>query len=141
MQYPPYQDNYVDYNAKHITELANCREPRFQIVDSKDGHVMDLVKSGLVPVYLDKHVSSEILALVGLYFNSTIYEQSYGRLPGYLKHNNRLPECERHQMEEMKREPAQLRTEHEPCNNRTHPVRPPVSKEIEVLRLVWLHHL
>lgn len=57
MQYPPYQDDYVKYNAKHIAALANYREPRCQVVDSRDGHVMDVVKSGLVPVFKEKQVS------------------------------------------------------------------------------------
>ena len=38
----------------------HCHEPKLQIVDSKDGHVMDLEKSGLVPHYTAKSVLSEI---------------------------------------------------------------------------------
>ncbi|XP_046455917.1 enkurin-like isoform X2 [Daphnia pulex] len=62
--YPPSHDNYIDYNAKHVDPI-HCHEPKLQIVDSKDGHVMDLEKSGLVPHYTTK--------------------STFGRVPNYLK--------------------------------------------------------
>nr|CAH0099418.1 unnamed protein product [Daphnia galeata] len=62
--YPPSHENYIDFNAKHVDPI-HCHEPKLQIVDSKDGHVMDLEKSGLVPHYTAK--------------------STFGRVPNYLK--------------------------------------------------------
>lgn len=39
---------------------ANYQEPKMLMVDSKDGHVVDLEKSGLVPKYAIKQVSTLI---------------------------------------------------------------------------------
>lgn len=54
--YPPSQSNYVSYNAKHVADVANYHDIKPQMVDSKDGHVMNLEKSGLVPQFVKKPV-------------------------------------------------------------------------------------
>ncbi|XP_032781807.2 uncharacterized protein LOC116919857 isoform X1 [Daphnia magna] len=65
--YPPAHDNYIEFNAKHV-EGTHCHEPKSQIVDSKDGHVMELEKSGLIPHYTTK--------------------STFGRIPNYLKNGH-----------------------------------------------------
>lgn len=60
LSYPPSQENYINYNSKHVADVANYHEPKLQVVDSKDGHTMDLEKSGLVPHFITKPVNQII---------------------------------------------------------------------------------
>ena len=57
--YPPYQDNYIEYNARHVSDAANYHNAANKtqvVVDSKDGHLFNPEKSGLVPQYSTKPV-------------------------------------------------------------------------------------
>ena len=57
-QYPPTQNDYVRYNTDHVEESAGYHEMRHEprLVDGKDGHVIYLNNSGLVPQYVAKAV-------------------------------------------------------------------------------------
>lgn len=86
--YPPYQNDYIEFNAKHASDAANYHHDsnKMQVIDSRDGHLVNLDKSGLVPQYITKPVNYTNLSYV-LIFTLCVHliKQGFGRLPSYLK--------------------------------------------------------
>ena len=55
IQYPPSKKNYIQINAKQVDQMSNPK-PHTHVVDGKDGHLLSLDHSGLIPEYVSKPV-------------------------------------------------------------------------------------